>query len=120
MITEKDIKRLRFVTSKHHVFEIKYVMPMMALIIFAVALLNIHLAIRFANRGNTPLFDIVNIDLNKQYSGWCMASLNRICLSVFLITASSPVMMFSLFGIAVIRFYKRMLDFIDLHTNKST
>jgi len=55
MITEKDIKRLRSKTSKYHVFGIKYIMPLMALIMFAVAIGNIYLAIRCAKDGNSTL-----------------------------------------------------------------
>jgi len=122
MIKEKDIKRLRSKTSKYHVFGIKYIMPLMALIIFAVALGNIYLAIRFANNGNSTLQNILIIELDKQYLGWCMASQNRITLSFFQITVSLMLMIFWLFGIAEINFYKRMLNFIEFHKNsqKST
>jgi hypothetical protein len=122
MIKEKDIKRLRSKTSKYHVFGIKYIFPLIALIIFAVALGNIYLAIRFANNGNSTLKNILSFELDKQYSGWCMASQNRIYLSGFQITISLMFMIFWLFGIAEINFYKRMLNFIEFHTNnkKST
>ena len=117
MITEKDIKRLRSKTSKYHVFGIKYIMPLMAVIIFALALCNIYLAIRCANNGNTTLQHILNFEYDKQYSGWCMASQNRINLLVFLITVSLMWMIFWLFGIAEINHTKRILAFIDFHTN---
>jgi len=122
MITEKDIKRLRSKTSKYHVFGIKYIMPLMALILFAVALGNIYLAIRCANYGNSTLQNILSFECDQQFSGWCMASLNRIHLSVFQITVSLMLMIFWRFGIAEINFYKRMLNFIEFHTNsqKST
>jgi len=122
MIKEKDIKRLRSKTSKYHVFGIKYIMLLMALIFFAVAIGNIYLAIRFANNGNSTLQNILSFELDQQYSGWCMASQHRINLSFFQITVSLMLMIFWLFGIAEINFYKRMLNFIEFHTNsqKST
>ena len=117
MLTEKDIKRLRSKTSKYHVFGMKYIMPLMALIVFAVALCNIYLAKRFANYGDSTLRNIFSFTSYQQYSGWCMASLNRIHLSVFQITVSLILMIIWLFGIAEIKFYKRMLDFVEDHTN---
>jgi len=122
MITEKDMKRLRSKTSKYYVFGIKYIMPLMVLILFAVALGNIYLAIRFANYGNSTLLNILSFECDRQYSGWCMAAQNRIHLSVFQITISLMLMIFWLFGVAEINFYKRMLNFIGFHTNskKST
>ncbi|MCP4262871.1 MAG: hypothetical protein GY774_35980 [Planctomycetes bacterium] len=122
MITEKDIKRLRSKTSKRYVFGMKYIFPLMALIIFAVALCNIFTAIKCANNGNSTLRNILSFGLYQQYSGWCMASLNRIHISVFQITVSLMLTILWLFGISEIKFYKRMLNFIELHTNsqKST
>ena len=117
MITEKDIKRLRSKTSRYHAFGIKYIMPLMALVIFAAALCNIFTAIRCANNGNSTLLHIMSIEVNRQYSGWCMASLNRLILAAFLITISLMYIIFCLSGRAEIKFYKRLLDFIDFHTN---
>ncbi|MCP4610720.1 MAG: hypothetical protein GY845_18590 [Planctomycetes bacterium] len=118
MITEKDIKRLRSKTSKYHIFGIKYIFPLMALIIFAVALCNIYLAIRYANYGNSTLRNILSFESHQQYSGWCMASLNRITLAAFLITVSLMYIILWLFGIAEIKFFKRMLNFIEFYTNR--
>jgi len=122
MITEKDIKRLRYRTSGYHVFGIKYVMPFFALILFAVALANIYLAIECANIGNSTLWNILSFECDQQFPGWCMVYLNRIHLSVFQITGSFLMMIFWLSGIAEIKFYKRMLNFVEEHTNseKST
>jgi len=122
MITEKDMKRLRSKTSKYYVFWIKYIMPLVALIFFAVAIGNIYLAIKFANNGNSTLQNILSFKLDQQYSGWCMAAQNRINLSFFQITISLMFMIFWLFGIAEINFYKRVLNFIEFHANsqKST
>jgi len=94
----------------------------MALMLFAVALCNIYLAIRCANNGNSTMQNILSFEYDQQYSGWCMASQNRITLSFFQITLSLMLMIFWLFGIAEINFYKRMLNFIEFHTNsqKST
>jgi len=97
-------------------------MPLVTFIVFAVALGNIWIAKRYANYGNSTLRNTLSIECDEQCSKWCLASLHRIHLSVFQFTLSFMFMTIWLAGSAEINFSKRMLNFIEEHTNseKST
>jgi hypothetical protein len=119
MITEKDIKVLRSQSSKYRVFALRFIIPLWALILLAVALFNIYLAMKCAENGGTTLKHILRFEYDLQYSGWCMKSLDRLHVSLFQIAIS--VILFEIcFGVkAEIDRSKRLLDFIEMHTNSN-